>query len=175
MKKNNILSSLFGYLAFASGSIWFGAYLARLLATYKMFEETEPILKNFLNSTNLSAVVEVMSPLIILTSIAYLIMIISFTVFLFTSDFKLKQNGWLFIIAAIIYITLPFEAILLMNDYKLIILFINEQFGSEKVIELITDRQYRLSSFPIIQILSYLSVPYLLIFKPFTLKIKDED
>jgi hypothetical protein len=175
MKKNNIRSSLFGYLALASGSIWFGAYLARLLTTYKMFEETEPILKNFLNSTNLPAIVEVMSPLIILTSITYLIMIISFTVFLFTSDFKLKQNGWLFIIAAIIYITLPFEAILLMNDYKLIILFINEQFGSEKVIELITDRQYRLSSFPIIQILSYLSVPYLLIFKPFTLKIKDED
>lgn len=175
MKKNNILSSVFGCLALASGSIWFGAYLARLLTTYKMFEETEPTLKNFLNSTNLPAVVEVMSPLIILTSITYLLMIVSFTVFLFTSDFKLKENGWLFIIAAIIYITLPFEAILLMNDYKLFVLFINEQFGSEKVIELITDRQYRLNSFPIIQILSYLAIPYLLIFKPLILKIKDED
>jgi hypothetical protein len=102
-------------------------------------------------------------------------MIISFTIFLLTSDFKLKENGWLFIIAAIIYITLPFEAILLINDYKLVVLFLNEQFGSEKVIELITDRQYRLNSFPIILILSYLSIPYLLIFKPFTLKIKDED
>jgi len=175
MKKNNIFSSVFGYIALASGSIWFGAYVARLLATYKMFEETEPVLKGFLNSTNLPAVVEVMSPIIILTSVTYLLMIISFTVFLFTSDFKLKENGWLFIIAAIIYITLPFEAILLINDYKLIVLFINEQFGSEKVIALITDRQYRLNSFPIIQILSYLSIPYLLIFKPFTLKIKNEN
>jgi hypothetical protein len=175
MKKNNILSSVFGYLALASGSIWFGAYLARLLTTYKMFEETEPVLKNFLNSTNFPAVIDVMSPLIILTSVAYLIMIISFTIFLPTSDFKLKENGWLFIIAAIIYITLPFEAILLINDYKLVVLFINEQFGSEKVIELITDGQYKLNSFPVIQILSYLFIPYLLIFKPFTTKIKDED
>jgi hypothetical protein len=175
MKKNNKFSSVFGYLALVSGSIWFGAYVARLLATYKMFEETEPVLKGFLDSTNLPAVVEVMSPLIILTSVTYLLMIISFTVFLFTSDFKLKENGWLFIIAAVIYITLPFEAILLINDYKLIVLFINEQFSSEKVIALITDRQYRLNSFPIIQILSYLSIPYLLIFKPFTLKIKNEN
>jgi hypothetical protein len=57
----------------------------------------------------------------------------------------------------------------------MIVLVINGQFGSEKVIGLITDRQYRLSSFPIIMILSYLSIPYLLIFKPFTLKKRDED
>ena len=175
MKKNNPLSAVFSYIALVSGSIWFGAYVARLLITYKMFEETEPILKSFLNSTNLSAVVEVISPIVILTSITYLIMIVSFSVFLFTSNFKLKENGWLFIIAAIIYITLPFEVILLINDYKLIILFFNTQFVSEKIIELITNSQYSLGSFPIIQILSYLSVPYLLIFKPFTLKIKNED
>ena len=175
MKKNNPLSAVFSYIALVSGSIWFGAYVARLLITYKMFEETEPILKSFLNSTNLSAVVEVISPIVILTSITYLIMIVSFTVFLFTSNFKLKENGWLFIIAAIIYITLPFEVILLINDYKLIILFFNTQFVSEKIIELITNSQYSLGSFPIIQILSYLSIPYLLIFKPFTLKIKNED
>ena len=175
MKKNNILSSVFGFLALASGSIWFGAYTARLLITYKMFQETEPTLKSFLNSTNLSAVAEVISPIVILTSITYLILIVSFTTFLFTSSFKLKENGWLFIIAAIIYITLPFEAILLISDYKLILLFLNEQFGSAKVIELINYSQYNLGSFPIIQILSYLSIPYLLIFKPFTLQIKDED
>ena len=175
MKKNNILSSVFGYFALASGSIWFGAYIARLLIAYKMFQETEPTLKSFLNSTNLSAVFEVISPIVILTSITYLILIVSFTTFLFTSSFKLKENGWLFIIAAIIYITLPFEAILLISDYKLILLFLNEQFGSAKVIELINYSQYNLGSFPIIQILSYLSIPYLLIFKPFTLQIKDED
>lgn len=175
MKKRNKLSSILGYLALTSGSIWFGAYLARLITTYQMFEETEPVLKNFIDNTNLPVIVEILSPLVYITTIAYLIMIMSFTLFLFISDLKLKENGWLFIIAALIYITLPFETILLIFDYKQIVLFLNEQFGSEKIIELITNRLYRLSSFPIIQILSYLSIPYLLIFRPFTRKVKDEN
>ena len=102
-------------------------------------------------------------------------MIVCFTLFLFASHLKLKENGWLFIIAAIIYLTLPFETFLLVDDYKLIVFFLNEQFSSEMIVDLITDRLYRLSSFPIIQILSYLSIPYLLIFKPLVLKIKDEN
>ena len=58
MKKTNKLSSILGYLALTSGSIWFGAYLARLITTYQMFEETEPVLKNFINNTNLPVIVE---------------------------------------------------------------------------------------------------------------------
>ena len=175
MKKTNKLSSILGYLALTSGSIWFGAYLARLITTYQMFKETEPVLKNFINNTNLPVIVEILSPLVYITFITYLIMIVSFTLFLFTSDLKLKENGWLFIIAAIIFITLPFETFLLIIDYNQIVMFLNEQFGSEKIIELITHRLYKLSSFPIIHILSYLSIPYLLIFRPFTQKLKDEN
>ena len=175
MKKNNKISSIFGYLALTSGSIWFGAYIARLVSTYQMYEETEPVFKTFINSTNLPAIVEILAPLIYLTFITYLTMIVCFTLFLFTSNLKLKENGWLFIIAAIIYITLPFEAILSIIDYKLIIFFMNGQFSSETIVDLITDRLYSLSSFPIIQILSYLAIPYLLIFKPFTLKSKNEN
>ena len=175
MKKNNKISSIFGYLALTTGSIWFGAYIARLVSTYQMYEETEPVFKTFINSTNLPAIVEILEPLVYLTFITYLIMIVCFTLFLFTSHLKLKENGWLFIIAAIIYITLPFEAILSIIDYKLIIFFMNGQFSSETIVDLITDRLYSLSSFPIIQILSYLSIPYLLIFKPLTLKSKDEN
>jgi len=175
MKKNNKISSIFGYLALTSGSIWFGAYIARLVSTYQMYEETEPVFKAFINSTNLPAIVEILEPLVYLTFITYLIMIVCFTLFLFTSHLKLKENGWLFIITAIIYIMLPFEAILSIIDYKLIIFFMNGQFSSETIVDLITDRLYSLSSFPIIQILSYLAIPYLLIFKPFTLKSKNEN
>ena len=67
MKKINKLSSVFGYLALTSGSIWFGAYIARLVATYQMYEETEPVFKTFINSTNLPAIVEILAPLIYLT------------------------------------------------------------------------------------------------------------
>ena len=158
----------------ASGSIWFGAYLARLLTTYQLFKETELILKDFLNSSNLPAVNEVLSPLIYLTTVSYLIMIVSFTIFLLMTNLRLKENGWLFIIAAIIYITLPFESVLITVDYKLMNLFMTGDFGS-KAIKLVTERLTRLSSVPIILILSYISIPFLLVFKPFTLKSKDED
>ena len=175
MKKENILSSIFGYLALTSGIIWFGAYVSRLLSTYMMFEETEPTLKNFLDGANLPAVVEVISPIIILTLICYLLMIFTFIVFLFSTDLKLKANGWLFIIAGIIFITMPFEVVQLIQDYKLTVFFINGDYGSTKIIPLITDWLTKLSSFPVILILSYLSIPYLLIFKPFSLKPKNEN
>ncbi len=175
MKKRNKFSSIFGFLALASGSIWFGAYIARLLTTYHMFEPTEPVLKDFITSNNLSAIIQTTFPLVNLTFFSYLILVISFTLFLIFTQLKLKENGWLFIISMIIYLTLPFEAVLLTIDYKLIVLFINEQFASEEVLKLIIERITLLSSFPIILLLSYFSIPFFLVVKPFTIKSKNEN
>lgn len=175
MKKSNKLSNLFGYIALTSGSLWFGAYISRLLTTYQMFEETELVLKNYINSTNLTAIIQTTFPLVNLTFYSYIVMIISFTLFLIFSKTKLKNNGWLLIVSLIIYLTLPFESLLLFIDYKLIVLFLNQQFNSEKVLVLIIERMSSLSSFPIILVFSYLAIPFFLVFKPFTLEINDEN
>ncbi len=175
MKKNSNLSSVFGYLALTAGSIWFGAYVARLLTTFQMFEETEFALKNYLNDANLSVIFHTIFPMVNLTFYSYIVMIIAFTVFLISSRIKLKKNGWLLIVTLIIYLTLPLESLLLMIDYKLIVLFMNEQFGSEQILSLIIERMSNLSSFPIILVLSYLTIPYFLVFKPFTLEATDEN
>lgn len=175
MKKRNKFSSIFGFLALASGSIWFGAYIARLLTTYHMFEPTKPVLKDFITSNNLSAIIQTTFPLVNLTFFSYLILVISFTLFLIFTQLKFKENGWLFIISMIIFLTLPFEAVLLTIDYKLIVLFINEQFASEEVLKLIIERITLLSSFPIILLLSYFSIPFFLVVKPFTIKSKNEN
>ena len=175
MKKNSKLSSVFGYLALTSGSIWFGAYIARLLTTYQMFEATELTLKNFITSTNLPAIIQTTFPLVNLTFFTYLILIISFTLFIISTKMKFKENGWLLIISLILYLTLPFESVLLIIDYKLLVLFLNEQFASEEVLKLIIERITVLSSFPIILLLSYLSIPYFLVFKPFILKSENEN
>ena len=175
MKKNSKSSSVFGYLALTSGSIWFGAYVSRLLTTYQMFKETEYTLKDYISNANLSAIFQTTFPLVNLTFYSYIVMTISFTLFLILSRLKLKENGWLLIVALIIYLTLPLESLLLMTDYKLIVLFLNEQFGSEQILKLVVERLSKLSSFPIILILSYFTIPYFLVFKPFTLKVKDEN
>jgi len=175
MKKNNKLSSLFGYIALTSGSIWFGAYISRLLTTYQMFEETEFALKNYITNVNISAIFQTTFPLVNLTFFSYLVMIISFTFFLIFTKMKMKENGWLLIVSLIIYLTLPFESLLLIIDYQLIILFLNEQFTSEKILTLTIDRMTNLNSFPIILILSYLAIPFFLVFRPLTQNIKDEN
>ena len=175
MKKSNKFSSIFGFLALASGSIWFGAYIARLLTTYQMFEPTELVLKNYITGNNLPAIIQTTFPLVNITFFAYLVLILSFTIFLISTPIKLKENGWLFIISMIIFLTLPFETVLLMIDYKLIVLFINEQFASEEILKLIIERITLLNSFPIILILSYLSIPFFLVVKPFSIKSKDEN
>jgi len=175
MKKSSNLSSVFGYLALTAGSIWFGAYVARLLMTYQMFEETEFVLKKYLTNANLSTIFQTIFPIVNLTFYSYIVMIIAFTLFLISSTIKLKKNGWLLIITLIIYLTLPLESLLLMIDYKLIVLFMHEQFGSEQIFNLVIERMSKLSSFPIILVLSYLTIPYFLVFKPFILEAKDEN
>lgn len=172
---SNKFSSIFGFLALASGSIWFGAYIARLLTTYQMFEPTEAVLKDYITNNNLPAIIQTTFPLVNLTFFTYLVLILSFSLYLISTHLKLKQNGWLLIISMIIYLTLPFEAVLLMIDYKLIVLFLNEQFASVEVLQLIIDRITLLSSFPIILLLSYLSIPFFLVVKPFTLISNDEN
>jgi len=140
-----------------------------------MFEETEFALKDYLTNANLSTIFQTIFPIVNLTFYSYIVMIIAFTLFLVLSSLRLKENGWLLIISLIIYLTLPLESILLMIDYKLIVLFMSEQFGSEQILNLVIERMIKLSSFPIILILSYLTIPFFLVYKPFTLKIKDEN
>jgi len=172
---NKKFTSIYGYLAMTSGILWLGAYLSKILITYRMFEEREPVIKNIINDSNLSVLMEMILPVFTLASISYIIMIISFTLYLTFSSIKLKENGWLFIIAVIIYITLPFEILLLVEDYNLIILILNQNFGYRDIINLLTDGLMKLGSFPIILIISYISIPYFLVFKPFTLIKNNEN
>ncbi len=174
MEKKKI-SDLFSYIALASGSLWFGAYISRLMTTFQLFEATDLSLKSYVTNSNLPAIVQTTYPLVNLTFIAYLLFIISFTLFLFLTKIKFKENGWLLVISLIIYLTLPFEIVLLLLDYKLIVLFLSEQFTSNLVLELTIERITLLGSFPIIMMLSYFLIPYFLVFKPFTLKPKNEN
>lgn len=175
MKKSNKYSFAFGFIALTAGSIWFGSYISRLLITFQMFEETELVLKNYITDNNLFVIFQTIFPIVNLMFYSYLVMIISFTLFLIFSRLKFKQNGWLLIITLIIYLTFPFEFILLITDYKLILLFLHEQFGSEKILQFTIERISKLNGFPIIILLSYFTIPYFLIFKPFTVTSKDEN
>lgn len=175
MKKSNSLSNSLGFLALASGIIWFGGYVARLLVTFQLFEPEDLSLKSFVTNNNLPSMIQAVHPLVNLTFFAFIVFVVFFTLFLIFTRLKFKQNGWLFIIAMIVYITLPFELILMLIDYKLVILFLASDFSSGEILELVTKRISTLNSFPIILLLSYIAIAYFLVFKPFTTNSKNEN
>lgn len=175
MKNQKFISKLATSLAFTSGSIWLGAYIVRMFISYRLFDIDMSLISN-LNAQNLEGFLFAITPAVNSTFITYIIFIISFTLFLLTSKISLKENGWLFIITLIVYITLPFEVYLMTIDYKMVMqLNFNSVIDSNYIIGLIKERFENLSSLPVIIILSYCSIYFFLIFKPLVHKVKNEN
>jgi len=167
MKEQNLLTKIFGFLAVLSGSIWLGSYAERMIISYQLFDIDMNVIP-YVNQQNLSGILITITPAVYITFILYIFFIFVFTIFLLSSKIGLRENGWLFIIAVIIYLTLPFEAYLLTIDYQIIsALFFSDVIDAEYVISLFKDRFINLGSFPIIIFLSYCSLIYFLFFKPF--------
>ena len=177
MNKLKTVPKIFAFIAVVSSALWLGSYVVRLILSYNLFLENDFVLKEFVSQENLQAVLLSLAPTIILSSVLYFVFITGFTLFLFTSSIRLKRNGWLFIIAVIIYLTLPFEIYLIVKiDYKLIMAFSSGIDDANSFLSLMIDRFKVLGSFPIILIWCYITIPYFLLFRPFTIsEKKDED
>jgi len=174
MKEQNLLNKIFVCLAVLSGSIWLGAYAERMIISYQLFDIDMNIMP-YVNQQNLSGILVTIITGVYTTFILYIFFIFAFTIFLFTSKISLRQNGWLFIIAVIVYLTLPFEAYLSTIDYRIISAFsFTDVIDADYIVSLIKDRFTTLSSFPIIIFLSYCSMIYFLLFKPFKKEIQKE-
>ena len=175
MKNQKLIVKLTASLALVTGSIWLGAYILRMFISYMLFDIDMNLIGN-MNSQNLNGFLYAFTPAVNTTFIAYVIFVFAFSLFLITSKISLKENGWLFIITLIVYITLPFEVYLMTIDYRMIAhLNYNSAIDTNYVIGLIKDRFENLSSFPVIIILSYCSAYFFLIFKPLIKKVKDEN
>jgi len=170
MNKRKIINNIFGYLSVLSGAIWLGAYITRMMISYQLFD-VDMNLMPFVTDKNLAGIITTISPAINITFVVYILFIVSFTFFLFTTKLKLKSNGWLFIISVIVYFTLPFELYLMTIDYKIIIsIFYSGHIDFRHVLNLIRERFISLSSFPVIITLCYFAIIYFLLFKPFRIQ-----
>jgi hypothetical protein len=154
------------YVFVASGAIWLGSYIARLSAFYQLFQATEFTLKEFVNNQNIAGIFQTLIATVSINLIFYLLMIVAFILFVITSKLNLKHNGWLFISLVLILLTAPFEFYLMLIDYKIIMIVLNEGFNPQDVLNLVIKRFTILSSFPIVEILSYFAIIYLFLFQP---------
>ena len=172
MNAKNLLSKVFAFLAVLSGSIWLGAYIERMFIYYQLFDIDMNVMP-YLNQQNLNGILVTIIPAVYITFILYIFFIVAFTIFLLSAELSLRENGWLFIIAVVIYLTLPFEVYLLTIDYKIIsAVNFEDAINAKYVVSLFKDRFTNLGSFPIIISLSYCSLIYFLLFKPFNKKIQ---
>ena len=168
MKKISKISGLFLIIASLACILWMGSYLLRMFLTYQLFDETLTTYKSFVTEQNISGILMTINPAVVTTFVLYIIFIVFFILFLSTSKLSLKRNGWLFIITVLIVITFPFEIYLMTIDYKIFTQVNSGTFESSKIIALVLERFKDLSSFPLIELLSYCAIVFLAIFKPMT-------
>lgn len=172
MKNLSFFSKVFASLSLIFGAIWVGSYLVKIFLIYQLFIPEDLSLKMIYQVENLYNVLLFMLPSFVVPFVSYVALIVSVFLFFVSSRINMKQNGWLFITTMIILITAPFEIYLMFIDYRIISSLLAESFNAEYLLDLIRDRITLLSSFPIIVILGYISISFLIIFKPLTLKNK---
>jgi hypothetical protein len=168
MKKISKISASFLIVASAACIFWMGGYLVRLFLSYQLFDETVTAYKYYVNEQNIRGILITLNPAVVTTFILYLVFLAFYFLFLFTAGLNLRKNGWLFIITVLILFTAPFEIYLMTIDYRIFSLVNTGEFRNTEVISLVIKRLKILSSFPLIELLSYCAVVFLAIFKPMT-------
>ncbi len=166
MKNNNLFQKFNLFLVVASFIVWLGAYIARHLAVYQLFEPEGLVLRAIFNQENLSTIWVTILPLIVTTLLSFPLFIICFIAYLFTSKVNFKKEGWLIITLLIVFITAPFEIFLMVKDYQIVSFILSNTSEPMKILGFIKERITILGSFPLIAIFSYFAIVFLAIIKP---------
>ena len=166
MKKLGLFPKIVAYISILSGALWLGGYFLRMIVFYQLFQGPELNLRNFVTSQNLGGILTILNSAVLTTGILYAVFIVSFLLFVVSSKVSFKENGWLFISAVIIFVTMPFEIYLMSIDYKIFTIVNTGVFNANQILTMYIKRLNVLGSFTIVEILSYFSVIYFVIFQP---------
>jgi hypothetical protein len=167
MDKLSKFSKIFLFLTLVFGVLWLGGYLTRQLVVYQFFNPEDLSIRSLYNNNNLDAAIKTIAPIFVSNLVLYIAFLITFLVFFFTAKINLKIEGWLFFISLIILITAPFEIYLTVKDYKIISdIYLSADVSASTILNNIKERMQLLSSFSLIEILSFIGIIFLIIFKP---------
>lgn len=168
MKKISKISASFLTIASIACIFWMGSYLLRLFLSYQLFDETVTAYRDYVNEQNIRGILITLNPAVVTPFVLFIVFLVFYFLFLFTSGLNLRKNGWLFIITLLILVTAPFEIYLMTIDYRIFSLVNTGEFRNTDVVSLVIKRLKILSSFPLIELLSYCAAVFLAIFKPMT-------
>lgn len=155
------------FLTSLAGVAWLGAYVARLFMSYSFFVPPTLNLRPEFENTDLTAVFQVLIPLVNLTTVSFLFFLALLIITISVARPSLRKNGWLFISLASILITSPFEIYSIVTyDWAYLNAGLSGQFDSSLLLQNLIMRIDKMSGFPIIQICSYAAIIFLAIYKP---------
>ncbi|MBU1098819.1 MAG: hypothetical protein KKA84_00330 [Bacteroidetes bacterium] len=167
------ISKILLLISVVSFTIWFGGYFARIVGLFQLFtSDTLEIQKSIFEGSNV-ILFKVLGPILSTGIISYLLFIIFFFGFFFSSKLNLKSEGWLFIVIVLVSFTMPFEMYLSYIDWEIVNLILEANFNNSLALQLVEKRFAVLGSFPIIEIFLYIVVIFLILLQP--LKIKSNE
>ena len=147
---------------------WLGAVNIRAMIGNDMLKTGTLEFEEYLDPEAEREIFRLLSFASVVIIISYAIVLISGTVFLLTSPFRLKQHGWLMMSAILFYTFVPVEAFTMYLDGRMAYKEFFTTDGNNVFRELFVARVSALSGAPVIALLCYYTIIALAVFRPFT-------
>lgn len=154
---------------------WLGAVNIRAMIGNDMLKTGTLEFEGTLDPEAESEIFRLISFASVVIMISYAVVVISGTVFLLTSPFRLKEHGWLMMSAILFYTFVPVEVFTLYLDGKMAYKEFFTTEGNDVFRELFVARVGALAGAPVIALLCYYTIIALAVFRPFTRQPRPAD
>lgn len=162
-------SKLFLVITFISYALWIGSYCAKNVIFFQFFDPETMALRSLYEKADFLSIFYTIFPVVTLNVITYVLFVLFFIAFVFTSKLKLRWNGWLFISLLVVILTMPVEIYLIAKyDWNFILDVNSMKIAADSAVEMIKQRVSKFGMYSFISIFSTLSIVLFFIFKPLT-------
>lgn len=158
------------FLLVVSGIIWLGCVNARAIIGNELLKPGTLEFEEFLSPEAEREIFRLLSLTSILIIGSYCVLLISSTLFLFTSPYRMKEHGWLLMTAILFYLFVPVEAFTMYLDGKMIYQEFFTTVDNEVFRDLFVRRMGALKGAPVVALLCYYTIVGLVVFQPFRKK-----
>lgn len=156
------------FMLVVSAIFWLGAVNIRAMIGNDMLRTGTLEFEGYLDPEAEREIFRLLSFASVVIVISYAVVFISGTVFLLTSPFRLKENGWLMMSAILFYTFVPVEAFTMYLDGRMAYREFFTTEGNDVFRELFVARVGALAGAPMIALLCYYTIIALAVFRPFT-------
>jgi hypothetical protein len=156
------------YVLIVASIFWLGAINIRALIGNDMLKTGTLQLEEYLDPEAEREIYRLMSFASVVVIISYAVVLVSGSVFLATSPFRLREHGWLMMSALLFYVFVPVELFTMYLDWEMIYKEFFTAAGNSVFRELFLARAGALSGAPVLATLCYYTIIGLAVFRPFT-------